>query len=130
MKKQFVICGLCGWCMELLWTGLQSFRRRDPKLSANTSVWMFPIYGLACLIGPVSDRLSNIPLVIRGCTYAGAIYFTEYVTGTLLKKNGMCPWDYSRAPHNVNGVIRADFAPLWFAAGLFYESLLKKQKAA
>ena len=24
MKKAFILCGLTGWCMEILWTGLHS----------------------------------------------------------------------------------------------------------
>ena len=35
-------------------------------------------------------------------------------------------WDYSRAKFNIKGVIRLDYAPLWFTAGLFFEKFLKK----
>ena len=54
------------------------------------------------------------------------IFFAEFVSGSILKKYGLCPWDYSASPFNVNGVIRLDYAPLWFGLGLFYEALFKQ----
>ena len=39
----------------------------------------------------------------------------------------MCPWDYSRARSNIQGVIRLDYAPVWFLTGLLYERLLQKE---
>ena len=43
------------------------------------------------------------------------------VTGWLLRKLGVCPWDYSDAPLNIDGLIRLDYAPAWFAVGLLFE---------
>lgn len=39
---------------------------------------------------------------------------------------GICPWDYTGRPMNVNGLIRLDFAPLWFGTGLLFEWITKK----
>ena len=63
MRKTFIQCGILGWGMEILWTGLDSFRRRDFKLTGHSSLWMFPIYGCAAFIGPVSRllRKKNFP---------------------------------------------------------------------
>ena len=47
----------------------------------------------------------------------------EYATGSFLKARNMCPWDYSGHLFHVDGLIRLDFAPFWFAAGLFFEML-------
>ena len=59
--------------------------------------------------------------------YAGDHLYDLYIHGgTYLKKRGCCPWDYSDAPLQVNGVIRLDYAPLWFLTGLFYEKRLKQ----
>ena len=49
-SKNFMKCGLTGWCMEIIFTSLYSLRRRDMTLKGVTSIWMFPIYGLAGLI--------------------------------------------------------------------------------
>lgn len=35
MRKTFIQCGILGWGMEILWTGLDSFRRRDFKLTGS-----------------------------------------------------------------------------------------------
>ena len=49
--KTFFICGLTGWCMEILFTSLGGLLRGDLLLNGHTSIWMFPIYGLAAVIG-------------------------------------------------------------------------------
>lgn len=35
-------------------------------------------------------------------------------------------WDYSGVPLQCHGVIRLDYAPLWFTAGLIFEKILMK----
>ena len=52
------------------------------------------------------------------------IFGAEYLSGSFLKRCGCCPWDYSHARYNIRGVIRLDYAPFWFAAGLFFEKIL------
>lgn len=123
MKNNFILCGFAGWCLEIIWTGICSLVKKDYKLTCNTSFWMFPIYGLGSFIGIVSTHIRRIPVLIRGLIYASAIYITEYVTGSLLKKHNVCPWDYSNAKLNYKGLIRLDFAPLWFIVGLLFEKI-------
>lgn len=126
MKHPFLLCGSTGWCLEVLWTGLHSMVRGEPTMMGTSSLLMFPIYGMACTIGPVSRLIKSAPTFARGCLYASGIFLTEYATGSFLKKRNMCPWDYSDAPLNYKGVIRLDYAPVWFATGLLYEKLLGK----
>ena len=123
--KNFIKCGICGWCLEIFWTSLHSLFRRDYKLIGHSSIWMFPIYGMAAVIGPLSTKLKNRNMALRGLIYMNGIFSIEYLTGTLLKKKNMCPWDYSDAPLNLRGVIRLDYAPVWFITGLFFEKVLK-----
>ena len=126
--KNFFICGLCGWCLECFWTGLASLRKHtDKKLSCNTSIWMFPIYGMAACLSPICKKLQNRNALLRGGVYAVFIYAAEYVSGILLKKYGACPWDYSKAKLNYKGVVRFDYAPAWFAVGLIFEKILKRK---
>ena len=124
MRKNFIICGITGWCMEIVFTAFKAFRRRELKLNGKTSIWMFPIYGMASIIKPVFRWLKNKTLIIRGLIYTIMIFITEYTTGSFLKKKNMCPWDYSKAKYNINGLIRIDYAPLWFISGLIFEFLL------
>lgn len=77
MKKNFILCGLAGWCMEVLWTGLGSIVSRDPKLTCRTSVWMFPIYGLAAFLSPISRRLNGKNTFFRGGLYTLLIFATR-----------------------------------------------------
>ena len=124
MKRNFLRCGMAGWCMEILWTGLHSFRVRDPKLIGHSSLWMFPIYGCAAFLEPLMRRLISTPFWKRGLIYMLCIYLGEYTSGILLRYKNACPWNYEKSPFHIQRVIRLDFAPLWFCAGLFFERLL------
>lgn len=122
--RNFFKCGLLGWCMEIIFTAMDALRRRDMTLMGNTSLWMFPIYGCAAILSPIRKLLGKKPVWIRGLTYMGLIFSGEYVSGRLLSKYHFCPWDYGRSPWNIHRVIRLDFAPFWFGAGLLFEHLL------
>lgn len=121
MKNDFIICGLTGWYLEIMWTGFCSFLKKDYKLSCNTSYWMFPIYGMGAVIASFGKHIKKVPLVFRGTLYAAGIFAAEFATGSLLKRHNLCPWDYSASKYNYKGLIRFDFAPLWFLVGLFFE---------
>ena len=91
-----MICGLCGWCLECFWTGLSSikkWKKNDRTLSCRTSIWMFPIYGMAACLSPICTKLEKRNALLRGGVYAVLIYLAEYSTGVLLKKYKACPWD-------------------------------------
>lgn len=122
--QNFLICGLTGWCMEIVFTSTGCIRKKDPRLMGQTSLWMFPIYGMAAVIAPASKLLSRCPALFRGAIYSVGIFTGEYVSGSFLKKHRMCPWDYSKAKANINGIIRLDYAPLWMCAGLAFEKIL------
>lgn len=146
--KQFLInfirCGVAGWCLEVMFTSVDSMMAGDWRLMGRTSLIMFPIYGCGAFLVPISrlvddwlsdipgfeeaskERIGRIPLLIRhGLLYMVLIFIAEYVTGLWLTGAGICPWDYSRCPDNVDGVIRLNFAPLWFATGLIFEQITK-----
>ena len=97
MRRNFFICGLTGWCLEILFTSIGNCR-----------------------------YFKKIPALFRGFIYSTGIFCFEYLSGSLLKKHHLCPWDYSNAPTNINGVIRLDYAPVWMAAGLIFEKILSK----
>ena len=122
--KNFLKCGLTGWCLEILFTSMDALRRRDMTLKGHTSLWMFPIYGSAAFLAPVMQKMKNAPLFQRGFVYMSCIFLGEYISGCLLKQKDMCPWDYHRSRWNIGRVIRLDFAPYWFCAGLLFEQLL------
>ena len=126
MKKAFLFCGLTGWCMEVLWTGLHSVLSGELTTTGKTSLLMFPIYGCAAIIRPLSEKFSTFPSFVRGCIYSVGIFFVEFISGSFLRHFHMCPWNYSDAPLNYKGLIRLDYAPLWFGAGLVFEKILQK----
>lgn len=125
-KHKFLLCGAVGWCLEVLWTGLHSLRNGELTMMGKTSLLMFPIYGCASIIAPLSRKIARLPVALRGCLYTVGIFFTEFFSGTILRYFHMCPWDYSSSPFQYKGLIRLDYAPLWFLTGLLFEKILTK----
>lgn len=122
--KNFIICGITGWCLEIMFTALHSLRRRDMKLTGQSSLWMFPIYGSAAFLEPLCSRIKGKPALLRGGFYAIFIFIGEFITGSLLSGKNLCPWDYSRSKWHINKVIRLDYIPNWILAGLLFERIL------
>lgn len=126
MLIRFLIYGAIGWCMEIVWTGLQSLINKDFKMTATTSLWMFFIYGSVVFFEPVVDLLVGMPIIFRGVIYVLCIFGIEYLTGGFLRKLGTCPWDYTGSRYSINGLIRLDYAPAWFLAGIVFEIVYRQ----
>lgn len=128
LLKNFFKCGLLGWCLEITFTALHSLQKRDFKLMGQTSLWMFPIYGSACILAPLFQGLKALPFYIRGCIYAFFIFLGEFISGSFLSAKKLCPWNYGRSRWHIKEVIRLDYFPNWFLAGLLFEQLLSEEK--
>ncbi len=148
MKKRYEIrefflnyckCGIAGWCLEIVFTSVESIMARDLRLFGRTSLWMFPIYGMGAFLGPISRFLDSwigdreiLSLKDKfwrhGFSDMVLIFLAEYVTGAFLKARNMCPWDYSGRLFSIDGLIRLDFAPFWFGTGLLFEHLTLKRE--
>ena len=124
MRQNFIRCGLTGLFIEIFFTGMGALFAHDYSMTGHSSIIMFPIYGSAAFIEPIWRRLCNKPIVLRGLIYTICIYAVEYTSGLLLRTLGICPWDYTGDPTNINGLIRLDFAPFWFVAGLIFERII------
>jgi len=107
--------------MEVFWTGMGSLLNKDFKLRSNTSIWMFFIYGMAVFLEPIILLIAPLPIVLRGLVYMLSIFTVEYITGSVLRQADLCPWDYTGCRFAVQGLIRLDYAPAWFVAGLIFE---------
>ena len=124
--RNFIMCGLTGWCIEVAFTSMASACKKDRKLMGQTSAWMFPIYGMAATILLIYPKIQHWSPLRRGLLYGVSILSAEYVTGSLLSALDVCPWSYEGDRFSVNGLIRLDFLPLWMMAGLLFEQLLLK----
>ena len=122
---RFLLYGLAGWCAEVAYTGVENLvKRRDPRLPAQTSRWMFPIYGLTQpLFEPLHDAMRDrVRAPLRAGVYSAAFLAVEYATGRGLRAAaGEAPWDYSHARFHLHGLIRAEYVPLWAGIGLAAE---------
>lgn len=124
MIKRFVIYGLSGFCIEVLWSGFFSLLRGDVTLTCHTYIWMFLIYGMAIFLEPIHDRIRHLPFILRGGIYMVLIFAAEFSTGLLLRIIiGVCPWDYTHTPLSILGIIALSYAPVWFTVGLLFEKL-------
>lgn len=125
MIKRLFIYGLLGWCMEIIWTGFHSLLTGNLQLHAYTSLWMFLIYGSAIFLEPIHDIIKDWRWPVRGFLWIILIWGIEYTSGliifSLLK---VYPWFYTGA-FAVDNLVRLDFAPAWFLAGLIFERVHK-----
>ena len=127
LGRNFVICGLTGWCIEVAFTSAGALGKKDKKLMGKTSAWMFPIYGMAAVIGEIAPKIAHWPIPMRGLLYGSAIMAGEYVSGSILTKFDVCPWSYKGAKYAVNDIVRLDFLPFWMVAGLLFERILTSE---
>lgn len=123
MTKRFIIYSMLGIYMEIFWTGLGAVFKGEYTMTGHSSVIMMFIYGGIVLMEPAFRQLRDYSPAVRGIIYSLIIFAAEYFSGLLLLKYNICPWDYSYALYNMKGVIRLDYMPLWFMAGLIYERL-------
>ena len=118
---RFMIYGALGCLIEVLWTGVGSVLKKDFTLRSTTSLWMVFIYGMVVFLEPIFYLVVGWPFFIRGLIYALCILAGEFLTGMILKRADVCPWDYHGTRFHVRGIIRLDYAPAWAVAGLFFE---------
>lgn len=153
----FCKCGVTGWCLEVMFTSVESMMLHDWRLMGKTSLLMFPIYGLGALLAPIGKGIDRwldvaagvglqrrnrpavagpetVSLTLRdrilrhGMLYMVLIFVAEYISGAWLRGKGICPWDYTGRHSNINGLIRLDFAPLWFCTGLLFEKITTRRQ--
>jgi hypothetical protein len=86
---------------------------------------MLPVYaGAQLAFEPVHDALRPLRPSVRACAYGAGFTAWEYASGRALRAlRGAAPWDYSHARLHVQGLVRADYVPVWACAGLAYERL-------
>ena len=126
--SDFFRCGITGWCLEIVFTAFHALRRREMSLKGTTSIWMFPIYGSIAILKPFFYLMRRLPIWLRGLLYATCIFFGEYISGRILIRYKLCPWNYSHSKWHIHEVIRLDFLPYWFLTGLLFEKLLTHKK--
>ena len=118
----FLLYGVLGIVAMLLVAVVKrSIVARRIELSAEVSLAIFPLAGLAALLFPlVAVRVSHLTWYARGAAYMGAIFVVQYLAGLLLAKLHACPWHYE-GKGSLGGLVRIWDAPLWFAVGLALE---------
>lgn len=135
---RLALYGVFGWCAEIVWTALTGVayaathgERIDPKLTGHTYLWMFPIYGGGGLVFEVvHGAVSPLSWVMRGLIYMAGCFVVEYASGWLIERaTGAVPWDYSYSRWHVHGIIRLDYAPVWFVFGLLLEHVQRAVSA-
>lgn len=120
---KFIIYGLLGWNIEVLWTGWCTLVSGDLNMIGRTSLWMFLIYGGGgLLMEKVLLRIKYRSIFERGFIWMILIFAVEFVSGMILRFFGITAWNYD-GMFSVAGVIRLDYGPLWFFVGLLFEKV-------
>jgi hypothetical protein len=123
--RRFFFYGCVGWVLEVAFTGAHAaVLGKDRSATAKTYLWMHPIYGGAgLLLEGVARRLQGLPRAARALGYLPLIYAAELATGWMLRRAlGKCPWEYRDGLH-YRGLVRLDYAPVWYLAALAFEPI-------
>ena len=126
MKGDFLKCGVLGWGMKIFWTGLHALGSENWKLTRLffimdvSHIWNGSVYRAS-----FKEDEETAIRISRRCLYGGDFYSGVFFRYVFLKHYNMCPWDYSNSPFQYKGVIRLDYAPVWFLVGIIYEKFLK-----
>jgi uncharacterized membrane protein len=121
---KFLIYGCIGLVAEVCFTGVSAaIFDRDRSATGKTYLWMHPIYGATMLgLEWLGGQLAFLPWAVRGLVYVAVIYAVEFSSGWLLRTLlGRCPWDYGRRGLNIKGLVRLDYAPVWYLAAVLFE---------
>ncbi|SEU26213.1 putative ABC transporter permease [Stigmatella erecta] len=128
---RFIVYGLMGLCIECCFTSVVDLATGvgDLRLKGYSYLWMHPIWGATLLLAEALMgwlRRMRLSRSTRAFIAMAASFAIEYVTGALLVAAvGRSPWDYTGSPWSVHGLIRLDYAPLWFLCGLACEPLTR-----
>mgnify|MGYP002975039952 CR=1 FL=1 len=108
------------------------FYKKGGYLFNRYNICYYVLYLWSCgVYGALFKQLKGQSAIVRGMTYGLLIFAIEFFSGTGLKAVNACPWDYSSAVYNINGLVRLDYYPVWIFVGLVYEriySFLKYNK--
>jgi uncharacterized membrane protein len=129
--ERYFLLGCFGLCVEIVFTAVMDsliLRRSEAawKLEGNTYLWMHPIYGGGLYFGTMVMPMARyrLPLPLRVLGGVVVCFAIEYISGYILKATtGVCPWDYTQAEWNVDGLIRLDYAPAWAVLSYLVEFL-------
>ena len=123
MMIKFIIYGLLGWNIEVLWTGWCELLSGNINMVGRTSLWMFIIYGSGgILFEKVLPKIKDRKWFERGFIWMCLIFAVEFLSGAFLKLLGITAWRYDSL-FSVLGLIRLDYGPLWAVVGLAFERL-------
>ena len=120
----FIFFGILGVTSEIFCTSISNLRKKKDKcLRGSSSIWMFFVYGTVYfIILFVLSYFSEYHIIARGLIYMILFYSLEFCSGFILKKCRAVPWDYSNdTKYHFKGIIRLEFAPMWFIGGLISE---------
>jgi len=67
--KKFLIYGILGWTLEIIWTSAWNALNGDLKLTGTTYGWMFIIYGLAIYLEKIHEQIINSLFLYFNCFY-------------------------------------------------------------
>ena len=124
LLQKFFVYGCLGLLIEVFFTSLYSLATKNWKATAQTYLWMLPIYGVTALVLEALSDALPWPFYLRAFIYVPFIYGMEALSGwTLQKTIGSIPWDYGKARHTPMGLINLKYAPYWLALAMAFDPL-------
>lgn len=122
--RNFLICGLTGWCMEILFTSARLPRKtRRPSDRSDLPVDV-PHLRYGCLYrSGLCKNQKAAGTSARHHLYSG-YFFIRVLKRFSLKAASFLPLGLQQRQGKCQRLIRLDYAPLWLGAGLLFERIL------
>jgi uncharacterized membrane protein len=120
-----LLFGSTGLLIEVYFTGFWSALHRDRKATANTSLWLLPVYGCAGLLfGAIHRATPGIHWLLMGLVYTLLIYGQEFFWHWFLERFvKIRVWDYGHAKYTIAGRVQPKYFPWWFALACAFNPL-------
>lgn len=123
---RFIIYGALGLQIEVYFTGFRSLIDKNWRATAQTYLWMHPIYGFSALLFDGIHWLVPLHPLLMTFVFTALIYAIEFTSGWVLTKLiGRCPWDYGLSKWTPMGLINFKYLPFWIALSFGYSVYLR-----
>lgn len=124
MLARFVTFGLIGLLIEVFFTGFASLAQKNYRATAQTYLWMLPVYALGGLALDFARDTLHWHYAFMAVVYVGIIYALEFCSGYVLQRLvGRCPWHYGLSHWTPMGLVNLKYLPYWYGLGLLFEPL-------
>lgn len=134
--QKFLLYGLLGMLIEVLFTGVSSLVGRNWKATGHTYLDMLPVYEATAIVLELVSEALPWPFWAKAFVYVPIIYGAEGLSGWAIKTftgwlqrgfgghgGGLILWDYGTSRWTPFGLINLKYAPWWLGLAMVFDPI-------